>query len=125
MAAVKLVSRYIIVGLTVAATYWLLTYAASALTDIPIVIISTICFTIAIILQYFLHAYFTYSHRSNTKGQSIRFGVSVALGYIISIIITGWLGPTFELPTYITVTLVVVLIPITNFIFFSLWVFKP
>ena len=124
MRAFNLYFRYALTGVVVAATYWALTTFLAHVSPAPDWSVSAFAFTVAVCLQYVMHAKYTFRSKAAHVSQSRKFILSVFLGYLISFIVTGFAGPYLGLPIGISAAIVVILLPIMNFLLFSLWVFR-
>jgi len=116
--------RFAIVGVGIAALYALL-YALFRFAAIVPWLASLAAFAISVATQYVAHARFTFRSPLDAPGQLPRFVASIGLGAVIATLLTGVVGPQAGLPEAVTVAIVVVALPISNFILFRLWVYKP
>lgn len=124
MRSFDLYFRYAVTGVTVAATYWVITTFLAHASHAPDWSVSAFAFTVAVSLQYVMHAKYTFRSKAAHASQSGKFVLSVFLGYLISFIVTGFVGPSIGLAIEISAAIVVIALPITNFLLFSLWVFR-
>ncbi|MGF1463232.1 MAG: GtrA family protein [Maricaulaceae bacterium] len=116
--------RYLIAGGLVTAIYWGITVAGGALAWAPMWVNSTIGFWASVAAQYGLQSKFVFARRARDLGQGLRFAAAILLGYAVSTLIAGVLGPSLGWPPALAATLVVVWIPIQNFVLFTFWVFR-
>jgi len=115
--------RFALVGLSVAGIYaagyaglrWggLAPWAASAL-----------AFTIAVIWQYVAQGRFTFGVRTGVDHQAARFAATIGLGLVISTVLVGWVAPAAGLAEGAALVLVIVWLPIQNYLLFRLWVYR-
>ena len=52
-----------------------------------------------------------------------RFGLTVGLGYAVSLLVTGVIGPALGWADWQSAAVVAVLLPLQNFTIFRLWVY--
>ncbi len=121
---VRKLVRFSVVGATVAAVYaglFLILRTRLGLSEIPA---SLIAFGIAVAFQYVVQTVWTFRSSLAVPGQARRFFTAIAIGAVTSTAITGWIGPYFGWADAVSAAIVVVWLPIQNFILFSAWVYK-
>ncbi|MEO0981173.1 MAG: GtrA family protein [Pseudomonadota bacterium] len=115
--------RYALTGVSVSSLYAVLHFALSSLGGLDMSIASAVALTAAIVFQYVMHARFTYRGEWRDAGQAARFGAAILIGLAVSFAVMDWIGPALGLPEIARVVLVIVILPVTNFLLFTLWVF--
>lgn len=80
-------------------------------------------FSGAICVQYIGQTVFTFRQPLASSAQMLRFGVTVGLGFLVSMCITGALGPQLGWSDWLSAAVVAVFLPVQNFIIFRLWVY--
>lgn len=116
------VLRFALIGGLVALSY-LLMYLAFLALGMPRGLSNGLAFFLAICLQYAGQAGFTFRKRLYDSPQILRFAVMVGLGFVMSALITGWLGPRLGLANWMAAAIVTVVLPVQNFVLMTLWVF--
>lgn len=116
-------ARYGVVGLLVAGIYIVALNLFELAEFAPPVANSAVAFVIAVVFQYVAHSAYTFNRPLKNKMQVARFATTVAVGLIFSSLFVGYIGPTFRLSTFASSVIVVIMLPIFNFILFGLWVF--
>lgn len=116
-------ARYVLTGITVALFYGGLYAGFSRLAGWAPALASGVAMVCAIGLQYFMHAVFTFQMNWRDRRQAARFVITIASGLSASQLVIGWAVPHFHIPEIAGLAFVVVVLPLVNFIFFSLWVF--
>ncbi|WP_298910525.1 GtrA family protein [uncultured Aliiroseovarius sp.] len=116
--------RFAIVGVVVAAVYFFL-FIVLIQTRFSEFMANTIAFCIAVGLQYALQATWTFRKNTADPAQARRFLVTIGIGFCLASAISSGLGPLLNWPPAVTAFVVVVTLPISNFILFKLWVFTP
>ncbi|MGR3804790.1 GtrA family protein [Marinibacterium profundimaris] len=114
--------RFALVGGTVAAFYVALfaLLRAQGMAEGPA---NTIAFAAAICLQYVGQTRLTFRRPLAGLGQMSRFGLTVGLGYAVSLLVTGVIGPALGWADWQSAAVVAVLLPLQNFTIFRLWVY--
>jgi putative flippase GtrA len=115
--------RYAIVGVLVAGIYVVLAVALRMTTPLPAGPASAIAFVCAIVAQYLAHARYTFGRDAADWLQAARFGTTVGLGFVLSTAFVGWLAPRWGICELCALIVVVILLPIVNYLVFLLWVF--
>lgn len=115
--------RFGIVGGTVAAAY-VVAYLALLHIGVAQVAANAVAFLLAIVLQYAGQAIFTFRRDWAAAGQMLRFGVMTGLGFAVSALITGFVGPKAGLTDAQAALVVVFWLPIQNYIIMKIWVFS-
>lgn len=118
-----LLTRFALVGGSVAVFYVgaFTLLRAQGVGEMPA---NTVAFAAAICVQYIGQSLLTFRQPMADLGQILRFGLTVGLGYVVSAIVTGLIGPALGWADWISATAVAALLPIQNFILFRLWVYS-
>lgn len=82
-----------------------------------------IAFLLAVLLQYAGQAAFTFGQPLKDRSQISRFCVMVGLGFVSSAVITGPIAMMSGLSAWAAAAIVMVVLPVQNYIFMTLWVF--
>ena len=114
--------RYAIVGVSVAALYVAL-YAGFLALGMAQMLANGLAFLLAVAMQYFGQAGFTFGAPWRDGAQGMRFGVMISLGLVSSAVITGLVGPAFGWPVLAASGVVTLVLPIQNYLIMSRWVF--
>ncbi|MEM8773230.1 MAG: GtrA family protein [Pseudomonadota bacterium] len=117
-----LIARYAVVGLTTTMIYAVIAYFAPKLFAVAPVLASICGYTLAIAFQYFAHARFTFRAKAGSAKNIQRFGLATAFGYGLSTSLV-MIGQAVSAPRLLVIGLIVVLIPLCNFILLRRWVF--
>lgn len=117
------VVRFCAVGASVAAVY-LAVYLSLVRSGANEALANVLAYAIAIIIQYVAHALWTFKGQAFVPRQILRFCTAVGLGLIVSTLITSAVGPGLAWQDWQSAILVVILLPVFNFMIFSLWVFR-
>lgn len=115
--------RFSIVGLTVAVIYLVL-FNLLRTFEMPHVSASTIAFLAAVFVQYLLQTMWTFKREVRNRKYMSRFGIMVGLGALIAAAITKYIGPIAGLSDFQSSLVVVVVLPVFNFLIMALWVYK-
>lgn len=115
--------RFTIVGVSVAALYAGL-YVVFRRLEGPEWLASLAAFGLCVCVQYLAQTVFTFRAPLAAPGQLLRFLVTITLGAAIATLIPGALGPAARLPESASVAIVVVLLPIANFLMLRIWVYR-
>ncbi len=114
--------RFAAVGAGVACAYVLL-YVVFLGLGMAQVAANGLAFCLAICLQYVGQARYTFGVGVKDGAQMARFGIMVALGFLVSALVTGYAAPMFGMPDWSAAAAVALLLPVQNFILMTLWVF--
>jgi putative flippase GtrA len=114
--------RFAIVGTLVAAVYFAL-FVLLARTSLSQLVVNAVAFCTAVALQYALQSKWTFRKDLADPAQIARFLGTIGIGLVLSSAISGGLGPALNWPATVTAAVVIVTLPISNFILFKLWVF--
>lgn len=115
--------RYAIAGTLVAGLYAGGFFVLSRVVRLDSALSSNLALAVAIVAQYFLHAIFTFRRDWRDRAQLARFVFTIASGLLVSQFVIGHLAPRFGLPDFIGLIVVMVVLPLTNLVFFFVWVF--
>ncbi|MCY6380003.1 GtrA family protein [Hoeflea prorocentri] len=121
-AALGELVRFAVVGVTVAALYFVL-FVCLSQTRLPDFVINLVAFCTAVVVQYFLQAKWTFKRSAAKTAQAGKFIVTVGFGLLLSTLISSVIGPAMHWSSVVTAAVVVVILPISNFILFKVWVF--
>ena len=114
--------RYSVVGIATAGIYFALTILLSEVFKYSLMASSIFSYTIAIIFQYISHSIFTFRVRLYDKSKMIKFLTAIFAGYLISSALIK-VGERFDLDNVFIVALIVLIIPVMNYVVMSLLVF--
>ncbi len=114
--------RYALTGGVTAALYVVL-YVAFLAMGVAQGLANGISFFLAVAFQYIAHAAFTFAVPVKDGLQITRFVVMIAAGFLMSAVITGWIGPQLGMSDWMSATVVAVVLPLQNYVVMSLWVF--
>ena len=116
-------ARFALVGTTVA-----LVYVAGYLLLLEVGInqrlTNALAYLIAISDQYLGQAAYTFGKPINDSAQIGRFVVMTGLGFLTSAAITGQIGPFLNASNWAAAVVVILILPIQNYIIMTLWVFS-
>ena len=115
-------ARFAVVGVTVAALYFAL-FITMSQTQLSPFVINMLAFCSAVIVQYVLQAKWTFKRSAAKSAQAGKFIVAVGFGLLLSTLISSVIGPAMQWPPALTATLVIIILPVSNFILFKIWVF--
>ncbi|WP_352812194.1 GtrA family protein [Mesorhizobium sp. M0293] len=121
---IVLVYRYSIVGLSVAAFYVIFYCLLRYLDVISIALCNFIAYAMAVSWQYMMQAGFTFGRKIGDRGQISRFVVSTLACYLLSHVVVVQASEAGVLPEWTSLVVVVLLLPIVNFVVLSIWVFR-
>ena len=115
--------RFAVIGTTCAGIYFSVFVVQSALGVTPF-LANLIAFTLAVVVQYLGHTLWTFRGSLKDAIQGVRFVATIGLGLLISTVISSVIAPHFTWPAWLTATLVVILLPISNYVAFRFWVYR-
>jgi putative flippase GtrA len=118
-----LLGRYAIAGGLTSGMY-ILVYNALVYFDIVRFLSSNLAYGAALLVQYSAHGKFTFGHRDTKKGVLFRYLVAVGFGFIMAALVSQANTKLYTLPDALVSLIVMVLVAISNFIFFNFWVYK-
>lgn len=114
--------RFAIVGVTVAALYVML-YVGFLSLGLAIWAANALAFGIAVLVQYVGQTAWTFRQQLGKPDQMLRFGCTIAFGFLTSVFLTGGLGPFLGWQDWISASVVAVVLPVQNYVFFRIWVY--
>lgn len=115
--------RFALSGALATALYFVLATLAARFGGLGPVTASCVAYIICIIVSYFLQSRFTFSVRNDTPHQVAKF-ISVSLvGLLIASLVMQVAVNIYGLPYWAGAALVSGIVPVGNFIVFSIWVF--
>ncbi|WP_170760236.1 GtrA family protein [Ruegeria lacuscaerulensis] len=114
--------RFAIVGTGVAA-YYMVTYLGLLYLLKSPWTANLLAFGTSILIQYVCQTAWTFGKPLAAPAQFGRFLCMIGLGLIVSSAITGFAGPRLGLSEPVSAALVVVVLPILNFVILRLWVY--
>ncbi|HBB55955.1 MAG TPA: hypothetical protein DCZ49_07200 [Hyphomonadaceae bacterium] len=117
-------ARYAISGILVASIYAGSFFILSRIFSIASTPSSSIALLIAIFVQYFLHSIYTFKRDWRDGDQLLRFVITIITGLLVSQVVIGNFAPRVGVPDYIGLVIVMVVLPIVNFMVFFIWVFR-
>ncbi len=115
--------RFAVVGTGVAIYYMAAFLGLLHLLNSPW-IANLLAFGSAIMIQYVGQTAWTFGKPLAVPAQFGRFLCMIGLGLIVSSVITGIAGPRLGLPEFVSAAMVVVILPIVNFVILRLWVYR-
>lgn len=116
------VLRFAIVGVTIAALY-VLGYTGFLALGLGQATANALAFGTAVAVQYVLQTAWTFRRPLGMPDQMLRFGCTIAAGFVVSALITGAVGPLLGWADWLSAAMVSVVLPVQNFIVFRLWVY--
>ena len=114
--------RFSIVGGLVALIYFSLFILLAPI--LQAFLANSIAYVLAVTFQYFAQSTWTFRRRARDAAQAVRFGLTMVAAYLFATVITTWIGPALDWPNYVVAGVVVVILPVTNFIMFKIFVFR-
>ncbi|CAD0183193.1 GtrA-like protein [Ruegeria sp. THAF57] len=123
MSEPKRIFRFAVVGTGVAAYYFVTYLGLLQIFNSPW-IANLLAFGSAILIQYVGQTVWTFGRPVVAPGQFGRFLCMIAIGLVVSSMITGILAPRLALAEPVAAGLVVVVLPIINFVILRLWVYR-
>jgi putative flippase GtrA len=85
---------------------------------------SNLGYAAALLFQYFAHGRYTFGHRTPGAGVWWRYLVSVGFGFILAALVSEANTKLYTLPDTVVSVIVMVLVAISNFVLFNLWVYR-
>ena len=116
-------ARFALVGTTVALVY-VAGYLLLLEVGINQPLANALAYLIAILAQYLGQAAYTFDKPINDRTQIGRFIVMTGLGFLTSAAITGQIGPFLNASNWAAAVVVILILPIQNYIIMTLWVFS-
>ncbi|WP_170769552.1 GtrA family protein [Ruegeria lacuscaerulensis] len=123
MTDTRRIFRFAVVGTGVAVYYFLTYLGLLRLVGSPW-IANALAFGTAILIQYIGQSVWTFGKPVMAPAQFGRFLCMIGIGLVVSSTITGVLGPRFGLSQPVTAGLVVIVLPVINFVILRLWVYR-
>jgi putative flippase GtrA len=117
-----LLGRYALAGGLTSGVY-ILVYNTLVHFDIVRFLSSNLAYGAALLVQYSAHGKFTFGHRETKKGVLLRYLTAVGFGFIMAALVSQANTKLYTLPDTIVSFIVMVLVAISNFIFFNFWVY--
>lgn len=114
--------RFAVVGALVAALYVLI-YTGLLSAGVARQAANLAAFATAVAVQYAAQTLWTFGRPLAVPDQVVRFLCTIALGYAVSALVTGVLGPAFGWPDWLAAAAVTVVLPVQNYLLFRLWVY--
>ncbi|UWQ64491.1 GtrA family protein [Leisingera caerulea] len=122
MADTGQILRFSVVGATVAGLY-VLAYTALLTAGMAQAPANALAFAGAVAVQYVLQTWWTFRRPLGLPDQMARFACTIAAGFAVSALITGFIGPALGWADWLSAAAVTVILPVQNFIIFRLWVY--
>ena len=116
-------ARFALVGTTVALVY-VAGYLLLLEVGINQPLANALAYLIAILAQYLGQAAYTFDKPINDRTQIGRFIVMTGLGFLTAAAITGQIGPFLNASNWAAAVVVILILPIQNYIIMTLWVFS-
>jgi putative flippase GtrA len=118
-----LLVRYAIAGGLTSGMY-ILVYNILVYFDIVRFLSSNLAYGAALLVQYSAHGKFTFGHRDTKKGVLFRYLIAVGFGFVMAALISQANTKLYTLPDSIVSLIVMVLVAMSNFVFFNFWVYS-
>ena len=118
-----LLMRYALAGGVTSGVY-ILVYNILVYFDIVRFLSSNLAYFAALLVQYSAHGKFTFGHRETKKGVLGRYLIAVGFGFIMAALISQANTKLYTLPDTVVSLIVMVLVAISNFVFFNFWVYS-
>ncbi|TNJ44475.1 GtrA family protein [Phaeobacter sp. B1627] len=114
--------RFCVVGTGVAGLYLglFLLGVELGLAEAAANIISLGC---AVVVQYIAQTAWTFRRPLAVPEQILRFACTIGLGFVVSTLITAHVGPHLGWPPALSGAVVMLWLPIQNYVMFRIWVF--
>jgi putative flippase GtrA len=84
---------------------------------------SNLAYGAALLVQYSAHGKFTFGHRETRKGVLVRYLLAVGFGFVMAALLSQANTKLYTLPDAIVSLIAMVLVAISNFLFFNFWVY--
>ena len=118
--------RYGCVGAGLAVFYVALAWGLdAAIPALPLWASSATSLVVTIALQYVLHAALTFRSELADMNQAVRFAITTGNALVLSTLATTLGQHWLSLPSVVVFAALSLAIPAWNYLFFSLWVFRP
>ena len=115
--------RFSVIGVICAVIYIAGFVVLSAIGLVPIAA-NLVAFASAVVVQYVGHTLWTFRGSLRDAIQGARFVAAIGLGLLLSTLVSSVIAPFCGWPSWLTATLVAVLLPISNFAAFRVWVYR-
>jgi putative flippase GtrA len=115
--------RFSVVGIVVAATFFTVFVTLSS-TGMSVIAVNTLSLGVAVTLQYFLHSKWTFKYSAKAASQVPKFLFTVFVSLLLSLFITFYISPLLGWGVVLNSLAITMLLPISNFILFKIWVFR-
>jgi len=115
--------RFAVAGALSTALYFILATLAVSQFGISPVVSSCLAYLICIIVSYLLQSRFTFQARNASTKQIAKFVSVSVVGLAVATLVMQWAVNIQGLPYWIGAAFVSLVIPIANFVTFSIWVF--
>jgi putative flippase GtrA len=117
-----LLVRYALAGGITSATY-MVVYNLLVYFEIVRFLSSNLAYGAALLVQYSAHGKFTFGHRETRDGVLVRYLIAVGFGFFMAAFISQANTKLYTLPDSLVSLIVMILVAISNFIFFNFWVY--
>lgn len=114
--------RFAVVGVLIAAIYFGL-FVSLSQTQLSPIVVNAVSFGIAVAVQYVLQSKWTFKKDAADTAQAGKFLVTISFGFLLSTAISGFVGPFLQWSAPFTAAAVVVIVTVSNFLLFKIWVF--
>ena len=114
--------RFCIVGTGVAGLYLAL-FLGTVQLGLPMGGANLVSLVCAVLVQYVAQTAWTFRRPLAVPEQIFRFGCTVALGFVTSTLITAVVGPHFGWTPLLSGALVMIWLPVQNYVIFRIWVY--
>lgn len=115
--------RFAIVGASVAGIY-VLGYLVLLELGVAQPVANIAAFLFAVLVQYFAQTIWTFRKSVKQPRQAARFVVTITLGILVSMVVTGRIGPMLGWADWLSAGVVATILPIQNYIIFKVWVYR-
>ena len=105
------VIRYAFVGTVVALIYLVIFYCVQAVGQMSPVVSSSLAFLLAVMVQYVAHAAVTFRRPLRDRTQAVRFASTIAMGLAFSVLVMGYLAPSWGVRDDLAALIVVAAVP--------------
>lgn len=123
MSERRRIVRFAVVGVGVA-VYYILAYLGLLKLFGSSWVANFLAFGSAILIQYVGQTSWTFEKKLAVPAQFGRFLCMIGIGLIVSSVLTSVLGPRLNLSELVTAGVVVVVLPVINFVILRLWVYR-
>jgi putative flippase GtrA len=117
-----LLVRYALAGGLTSGVY-IVVYNALVHFEVVRFLSSNLAYICALLVQFSAHRKFTFGHRETKKGVLWRYLVAVGFGFVMAASFSQANTKLYTLPDPIVSIIVMILVAMSNFVFFTFWVY--